>query len=165
MGCLLPHQNVNYVHTEIMSNMPTFVLSMNSNRTWHRVRGPKYSRMTTDYTNKLINGTVPYKMGFPGGPGGKKSACQCRRGKRCRLDSQVGKILWSRKWHVCPVFLPGKFRGQRSLVGYSSWGRKETDMTEQPSTAHRQIDLNSLFPKHSYKAFISFSFPILRIQT
>ena len=30
-----------------------------------------------------------------------------------------------------PVFLPGKFHGQRSLVGYSPWGRKELDMTER----------------------------------
>ena len=29
------------------------------------------------------------------------------------------------------VFLPGEFRGQRSLVGYSPWGRKEPDMTER----------------------------------
>ena len=34
---MLPHQNVNFVHTEIMFNMPTFVLPMNSNRTWHTV--------------------------------------------------------------------------------------------------------------------------------
>ena len=27
--------------------------------------------------------------------------------------------------------LPGKFHGQRRLVGYSPWGRKESDMTEQ----------------------------------
>ena len=26
-----------------------------------------------------------------------------------------------------PVFLPGEFHGQRSLVGYSPWGRKEVD--------------------------------------
>ena len=30
-----------------------------------------------------------------------------------------------------PVFLPGKSHGQRSLTGYSSWGHKELDMTEQ----------------------------------
>ena len=30
-----------------------------------------------------------------------------------------------------PVFLPGEFHGQRSLVGYSPWGCKELDMTEQ----------------------------------
>ena len=27
-----------------------------------------------------------------------------------------------------PVFLPGKCHGQRSLVGYSPWGHKESDM-------------------------------------
>ena len=30
-----------------------------------------------------------------------------------------------------PVFLPGESHGQKSLVGYSPWGRKESDMTEQ----------------------------------
>ena len=30
-----------------------------------------------------------------------------------------------------PVFLPGESHGQRSLVGYSSQGHKESDMTEQ----------------------------------
>ena len=30
-----------------------------------------------------------------------------------------------------PVLLPGKSHGQRSLVGYSPWGHKELDMTEQ----------------------------------
>ena len=29
-----------------------------------------------------------------------------------------------------PIFLPGEFHGQRSLVGYSPWGHKESDMTE-----------------------------------
>ena len=32
---------------------------------------------------------------------------------------------------MAPVFLPGEFHGQRNLVGYSSWGRKESDTTEQ----------------------------------
>ena len=27
--------------------------------------------------------------------------------------------LWRRKWQPTPVFLPGEFHGQRSLVGYS----------------------------------------------
>ena len=30
-----------------------------------------------------------------------------------------------------PVLLPGKSHGQRSLVGYSPWGPKESDMTER----------------------------------
>ena len=43
----------------------------------------------------------------------------------------VGKIPWRRKWQSTPVLLPGKSHGQRSLVGYSPWGCKESDMTEQ----------------------------------
>ena len=38
---------------------------------------------------------------------------------------------WRRKWQPTPVLLPEKFHGWRSLVGYSPWGRKELDMTEQ----------------------------------
>ena len=37
---------------------------------------------------------------------------------------------WRRKWQPTPVFLPGEFHGQRSLVGYSPWGRKGLDTTE-----------------------------------
>ena len=36
-----------------------------------------------------------------------------------------------KKWQPTPVFLPGKFHGLRSLVGYSPWGCKESDTTEQ----------------------------------
>ena len=36
-----------------------------------------------------------------------------------------------RRWHPTPVLLPGKSHGLRSLVGYSPWGRKELDTTEQ----------------------------------
>ena len=43
----------------------------------------------------------------------------------------VGKIPWKRKWQPTPVLLPGKSRGLRSLVGYSPWGHKESDTTEQ----------------------------------
>ena len=32
---------------------------------------------------------------------------------------------WKRTWLPTPVFLPGEFHGQRSLVGYSPWGHKE----------------------------------------
>ena len=41
---------------------------------------------------------------------------------------------WRRKWQPTPVFLPGESHGQRSLAGYSPWGRKEWDSTEQLST-------------------------------
>ena len=34
------------------------------------------------------------------------------------------------------VFLPGEPHGQRSLVGYSSWGHKESDRTEELTLTH-----------------------------
>ena len=62
---------------------------------------------------------------------GKESTCQCRRHK---CDPWIGKSLCSRKWQPIPVFLPGGFHGQRSLVGYRPWGCKESDMAERLST-------------------------------
>ena len=51
--------------------------------------------------------------------------------RETQVRSWVGKITWRRKWQSTPVLLPGKSHGQRSLVGYSPWGRKESDMTER----------------------------------
>ena len=68
--------------------------------------------------------------GFPGGVNGKEPACQCRRRKRCGFDPWVGKIPWRRAWQTTLVFLPGESHRHRSLVGYSSWGHRELDMTE-----------------------------------
>ena len=52
---------------------------------------------------------------------GKESACQC---KRHGFSPWVWTISWNKKWQPTLVFLPGKSHGQRSLVGYSPWGRK-----------------------------------------
>ena len=53
------------------------------------------------------------------------------------FDPWEGKTLWRRKWQPTPVSLPGKSHGQRSLVGYSPWGRKESDTTE--ATEHEHV--------------------------
>ena len=66
----------------------------------------------------------------PGGASGKEPAYQRRRIKRCKFDPWVGKIPWSRKLEPTLIVLPGEFHGQRSLVGYSPWGDKESDMSE-----------------------------------
>ena len=68
--------------------------------------------------------------GFPDGASGKESACQCRRRKRHGFDPWVGKISWRRTCQPPLVFLPGKSQGQRTLEGYSPWGRQESNMTE-----------------------------------
>ena len=48
-----------------------------------------------------------------------------------QFDPWVEKIPWRREWLPTAVFLPGESHGQRSLVGYSPWGCKELDTTEQ----------------------------------
>ena len=76
--------------------------------------------------------------GFPDGASGKELTCQCMRHKTWGFDSWVRKIPWRRKWQPTPVFLPGEFCGQRSLVGYNPQARKESDVTEWLST-HQHV--------------------------
>ena len=40
-------------------------------------------------------------------------------------------LFWRRQWKPTPVLLLEKSQGQRSLVGYSTWGCKEWDKTER----------------------------------
>ena len=42
-----------------------------------------------------------------------------------RFNPWVRKITYRKEWQPTPVFLPGEFHGQRSLVGCSPWGYKE----------------------------------------
>ena len=51
--------------------------------------------------------------------------------KKPGFDSWVRKIPWRREWQATPVFLPGESHGHKSLVGYSPWGRTESDKTKQ----------------------------------
>ena len=74
--------------------------------------------------------------GAPGGASGKEPTCQHRDVKRCGFDPWVRKIPWRRKRQPTPVFLPGESRGQRSLAGYSPWGRTDSDKTEATEYAH-----------------------------
>ena len=54
----------------------------------------------------------------------------CPPGRRIGFNLWVRKIPWRRAWQPTPVFLPGESHGQRSLVGYSPRGRKESGTTE-----------------------------------
>ena len=51
-----------------------------------------------------------------------------------REDPWLGKVPWRRERLLTPVFLPRESHGQRSLAGYSPWGRKESFTTEVLST-------------------------------
>ena len=90
--------------------------------------------MCSSERSLLLFGDCIRKSGLPRWRSGRESARQCRRCKRRGFSLWVGKIPWRRKWQSTLVFLPGKFHGQRNLVGYSSWGHKETDTTEHACT-------------------------------
>ena len=49
-----------------------------------------------------------------------------------------GRSPWRRKWQPTPAFSPGESHGQRSLAGYSPWGHKESDTTEQLNKNKKQ---------------------------
>ena len=63
--------------------------------------------------------------------------------KRCGLDPWIRKIPWWRVWQPIPVFLPGESYGQRSLVGYSPWGHKELDTTNETACMHTICKIDS----------------------
>ena len=73
------------------------------------------------FTNSYVYLIVVILMGLPRWLNGKEPTCQCRR---LRFNLWIGRIPWERKWQPTPVFLPGKFSGQRSLLGYSPCSRK-----------------------------------------
>ena len=60
----------------------------------------------------------------------------------------IFSFSWRKKWQHIPVFLPREFHGQRSLLGFSPWGCKELDMTEQLTLTH------SVFPTPSNDVII-----------
>ena len=83
--------------------------------------------------NNWCSGSPPFSVlsqycDFPGGSDGTSVCLQCGRPG---FDPLVRKIPWRRKWQSTLVLLPGKSYGWRSLVGYSPWVIKESDMTDQ----------------------------------
>ena len=70
----------------------------------------------------------------------------------CQFHQQIlpslglGRFPWRREWLPTPVFLLGEFHGQRSLAGYTPWGRKELDNIEQISHAYDLVA--SIFSDH-----------------
>ena len=87
--------------------------------------------MTVIFMTKNILRILGQVLGLPSWHSGKESTLQCRRHKGQGFDSWVEKIPWCWKWQPTPVLLPGKFHGQRSLMGRSPQGLKESDTTEQ----------------------------------
>ena len=78
---------------------------------------------------------------FPGGSDGKESTCNAR---------DVGLIpsLGRSSGGTGTPFLPGEFHGQKRLVGYSSWGHKESDTTELLTHTHTHTHTNRVYNIH-----------------
>ena len=70
--------------------------------------------------------------GLPGGSAAKNPhAVQESEEARARsLGGEDGEIPWRRAWHPSPGVLPGEPPWTEEPVGYSPWGRKESDMAE-----------------------------------
>ena len=64
-------------------------------------------------------------------PGGLQSMGSLRVGHDWATSLSLFTFMhWRRKWQPTPVFLPGEFQGQGSLVGCCLWGHTESDTTE-----------------------------------
>ena len=68
--------------------------------------------------------------GFPGGSDGKESSCNAGDLRDGGLIPGSGRSPGEGK-ATTAVFLPGESHGLRSLVGYSPWGRKESNTTKR----------------------------------
>ena len=66
-------------------------------------------------------------MGFPGGSDSKESACNTGD---LGLILGLGKSPGGKYGNPLQYFSLENPHGQRSLVGYSPWGHKESDTTE-----------------------------------
>ena len=70
-------------------------------------------------------------LGFSRWCSDNKPAYQCRRHRRHGFNPWVRKIPpLMKKWQPNPVILPDNVHGHGSLLGYSSWGYQELDLTE-----------------------------------
>ena len=102
----------------------------NRDNTHHTICCLNYMFPTIEYFQYHFEGyeidspSVLYSL--PGGSDGKASAWRCGR-----PGCDPWRFPWIRKGQPIPVPLPGKSHGRRSLVGYSLWGHKESDMSEE----------------------------------
>ena len=72
-------------------------------------------------------------------------------------DPCFGKSPWRREWQPTPVFFPGKFCEQRSLVGYSPWGCKKSNTTEPLTHILPQTPLPSRLPRNMEQSSLCYT--------
>ena len=87
---------------------------------------------TDQHTHRVCHREGVYfgLLSFPCGSAGKESTCNAGDIRDVGWIPWVEKSPWRRERLHTPVFLPGESHGQRSLVGYSPQGHKESDTTK-----------------------------------
>ena len=83
-------------------------------------------------------------MGFPDGSASKESACKAGDPRDASSTPGQKRSPGVGKWQPTPVLF-GKSHGRRSLVGYSPYGRKESDTTEVTQHAHTQATVQASY--------------------
>ena len=91
-----------------LENPPSGLQSMGSQRVGH----DGATKLTAHKGGSIVK-NLPAKVGGTGDSG---------------LILGSGRSRGGGKWKPTPVFLSGKFHGQRSLTGYSPWGHKESTL-------------------------------------
>ena len=109
---------------------------------------PFYSRFHS-VNNKLVLAKgichLPLqRLGFPGGTMVKNLPANAGDARYAGSNPWVRKTPWRRKWQPTPVFFPGKFHGQRSLVAYSP--RVAKSQTQLSDSAHTHTRDGTLCP-------------------
>ena len=84
-------------------------------------------------------------------------------------ETWVQSLGWEdpleRAWQLSPVFLPGEVHRQRSLVGYSPWGCKESYMTELLTHTHTHTHTHTVVGWGRFILVLNATLRILNFET
>ena len=103
-------------------------------------------------------------LSFPGGASGKEPSCQCRRHKDWGLIPGLERSPGGGHGNPLQYSCLENPSGQRSLLGYSPWGHKESDTTEKLTrTTHTHTPLSKTIALQLNSLSILFSLSGKRI--
>ena len=125
MSSLFPKPGLHNLETLRLSN--TFMIRK-------RLRNISFYQVFIVISRKAFKMSQGTSSGTLRWHSGEEPACQLRRHKWRGFNPWVGKLPWHRKWQLTPVFLPGKFHGQKSLLV-----AKELDTTEHTWLAQQGV--------------------------
>ena len=105
----------------------------------HNGRRPLFDSWVEKFPWRRDRLPTPLFLGFPGGSDGKESTCNV---EDLGFIPGFGRSFGGGHGNPLQYSCLKNPYGQRNLVGSSPWSHKESDMTEQLSTAQRHTMLN-----------------------